>query len=56
MKIFMILVKNRTVQKRLSEILRAVVELITAAGEVLITGRIIKDNDAGRAGKSESKT
>jgi hypothetical protein len=52
----MILVKNRTTQKRLSEILRAVVRLMAAAGEMLITSRIIKDNDAGRAGKSEPKT
>ena len=52
----MILVKNRTVQKRLSEILRAVVELMAAAGEVLVTGRIIKDNDGSGTGKSEPKT
>ena len=51
----MILVKNRTVQKRLSEILRVVVELITAAGEVLITGRMIKDNGGSGTGKSEPK-
>ena len=51
----MILTKNRTTRKRLSEILRAVVKLMAAAGEVLITGRIIKDNDGSRAGKSEPK-
>jgi len=51
----MILAKNRTVQKRLSEILRVVVELMAAAGEVLITGRIIRDNDGSRAGKNEPK-
>jgi hypothetical protein len=49
----MILIKNRTTRKWLSEILRTVVELMAAAGEVLITGRIIKDNDGSRAGKSE---
>lgn len=51
----MILTKNRMVQKRLSEILRAVVKLMAAAGEVLITGRIIKDNGGSRTGKSEPK-
>ena len=51
----MISTKNRTVQKRLSEILRAVVEHLAAAGEVLITGRIIRDNDGSGTGKDEPK-
>ena len=51
----MILIKSRMTQKRLSEILRAVVQNLAAAGELLVTGRIIKDNDS-RAGKGEPKT
>lgn len=51
----MILVKNGTAQKRLSEILKAVVENLAAAGELLVTGRVIKDNDS-RAGKGEPET
>ncbi len=51
----MILVKNKTAQKRLTEILKAVVENMAAAGELLVTGRVIKDNDE-RSEKRKSKT
>jgi len=52
----MILVKNRVAQKQLSEISRAVVKLMAAAGEMLVTGRIIKDNDGSGTEKSEPET
>lgn len=55
MKIFMTLTKNRTAQKRLCEILKAVVKLMAAAGEMLVTGRIIKGNDGSGTEKSEPK-
>ena len=51
----MILVKNRMAQKRLSEISRAVIKLMATAGEMLVTGRIIKDNDGSGTGKGEPK-
>ena len=51
----MILVKSRMLQKRLTEILKAVVENLAAAGELLVTGRVIKANDS-KAGKGEPKT
>jgi hypothetical protein len=41
----MILTKNIMTKEHLLEILRAAVRNLAAAGEVLITGRIIKDND-----------
>jgi hypothetical protein len=44
----MILVKDITAKKHLSEILRAVVRHLAATGEILVTGRIIINNDCGR--------
>jgi hypothetical protein len=52
----MILVKNITAKKRLSNVLRAVVRHLAAAGEMLVTGRIIKDNDSSGTEKSEPET
>ena len=51
----MISAKNRIAQGRLSEILRVFIELMAAAGEVFVTGRVIKANDS-RAGKDEPET
>ena len=52
----MILTKNIMTKEHLSEILRAVVRHLAAAGEILITGRIIRDNDSGKTGKDGPKT
>jgi hypothetical protein len=54
--IYMILAKNITAKRHLSEILSAVAGYLAAAGEVLTIGRIIKDNDGDRAGKNKSET
>lgn len=50
----MILTKNGKIQKQLSEILKAVVGHLAAAGEVLTTGRIIRDNDKTEKDVSET--
>jgi uncharacterized protein (UPF0332 family) len=49
----MILTKNITAKKHLCDILRAVARHLAASGEILVTGRIIMDNDGSRAAKDE---
>jgi hypothetical protein len=51
----MILTKNIMTKEYLLEILRAVVRNLAEAGEVLITGRIIRDNVSGKTGKDRPK-
>ncbi|MBU1260385.1 MAG: hypothetical protein KJ757_01865 [Planctomycetes bacterium] len=54
----MILTKNIMTKEHLSGILRAVARHLAAAGEVLITGRVLRDgdNDSGKTGKDGPKT
>ena len=51
----MISTKNIMTKEHLLDILRAIVRHLAEAGEVLITGRIIKDDD-GRTVKDGPKT
>jgi hypothetical protein len=52
---YMILVKDRTAKKQMSVVLKAFIKSLAVAGELLVTGRIIKDNDS-RTGKGEPET
>jgi len=47
----MILAKHIITKEHLLEILRAAVRNLAEAGEVLITGRIIRDNVSSKTGK-----
>jgi hypothetical protein len=50
----MILTKNITAKKHLYDILRAVARHLAASGEILVTGKIIRDNDGSGAAKDET--
>jgi hypothetical protein len=52
----MILAKKISAKKHLYDILRAVAGYLAASGEILVTGRIIRDNGVGGAAKDGSKT